>query len=219
MTADIQKDHIVAVVRGWGAEFESFLIHAEEIWGDTDQPEVWGRLTDLHARQFGGMPIRAVAVDSGYRTERVYEWIHARGAHAYATKGKDRPTKLYGSTDVEVNRLGKKLFHGMKLWTIDHSYFKGWVHDRLNWPQDQPGAWHLPTDVSSDYCRQLVAEQRMRLPSGGVQWVKSGTNDFLDCEAGQAFLAHVEGVRNMKSAPRAAGSKSLIEQLAKDLNG
>lgn len=214
LTVDVQKDHLVCVVRAWGVELESWLIHCEELWGDTDQPEVWERLTALSEKQFSGKAIAAVAVDSGYRTERAYQWCHERGAHSYATFGRDRPAKLYASFDVEVNRLGRRLFSGMKRWILDESYFKGWVHDRLNWPQEQPGAWHLPSDVPADYCRQLVGEQRMRLPSGGVQWVKSGANDYLDCEKQQVFLAHVEGVRNMKLDAK----KRSISELARGLN-
>lgn len=216
LTVDVQKDHLVCVVRAWGAEFESWLIHPEELWGDTDQPEVWARLSALYEKEFGGRSIDAVSVDSGYRTERAYQWCFERGAHAYATLGRDRPTKLYAAFDIEVNRFGRRLFSGMKRWILDESYFKGWVHDRLVWPQDQPGAWHLPTSVPDDYCRQLVAEQRMRLPSGGVQWVKSGVNDFLDCEKQQVFLAHVEGVRGLR--PGAAPKKRSLSDLARGLN-
>lgn len=216
MTADVQKDHIVCVVRAWGVEFESWLVHTEDLWGDPEKPEVWDRLTKFSERKFGEMVISACAVDSGYLAERAYEWCYKRGA--YATKGRERPQKLYAATDVEVNRNGRRLFAGMKLWTFDHSYFKGWVHDRLNWPQEQPGAWHLPVDVPDDYCRQLVAEQRMRLPSGGVQWIKSGTNDDLDCEALQAFLAHVEGVRNLEHAGAKSDADDFSE-LGRALNG
>jgi phage terminase large subunit GpA-like protein len=217
LTADVQKNRLVCTVRGWGAEFESWLIHTEEIWGDTDQPEVYARLTELYGRRFGSLPISAAAIDSGFRTERVYEWAHAQGLKAYATFGRERPSKLYAAFDIEVDRYGKRRFAGMKRWVLDHGYFKGWVHDRLGWPPDQPGAWHLPDDVEDDYCKQLVAEQRLRLPSGGVQWVKSGANDWLDCEALQVFLAHVEGVRNLKKdAPAKKGGT--VADLARKLN-
>lgn len=209
LTVDVQKDRLVCCVRGWGAEFESWLVHVEELFGETDQPEVWSRLDDLRARTFEGKPIRAAAVDSGYRTEHVYEWCRKHGATAYATKGRENPTRMYHATDVEVTRAGTKVRAGLRLWTFDHGYFKGWVHDRLGWPQDQPGAWHLPADVKEDYCRQIVAEQRMRLPSGRVHWVRaSRENHWLDCEALQVLLAHLEGVRNLRPldeepAPRA----------------
>jgi phage terminase large subunit GpA-like protein len=225
MAVDVQKNRLVLGVRGFGTEYESWLLHREELWGDTDKPEVYARLSQVMDRKFGELPISAVAIDSGFRTDRVYEWCYRRGLKAYATKGRDRPTKLYFATDVEVNRFGKKLFAGLKLWTIDASYFKGWVHERLRWPQEQPGAWHLPVDVPDDYCKELVNEAAMRLPSGEVKWVRRGANHALDIEALLVFLAHIEGVRYLKppsaSAPRVAGiaPAANMRALAAALNG
>jgi phage terminase large subunit GpA-like protein len=222
LTVDVQKDRLVCVVRGWGPEFESALLYVEELWGDTEQLEVYGRLSQLAERQWGERRVNAVAIDSGFRTDQVYTWCHRRGIRAYATKGRERPLRLYSATNVEVDRLGRKLYAGLKLWTIDHDYFKGWVHDRLGWPQDQPGAWRLPRDVTDDYCQQIVAEQRMRLPSGTVQWIKRGVNDYLDCEALQVFLAHIEGVRNLRPQegrqPVQAGASNFTS-IARQLNG
>lgn len=198
ITCDVQKDHLVIVVRGWGVELESWLLHREDMWGETDKTEIWDRFDRMCDQGFGDRPFDAIAVDSGYRTEQVYSFCERRLSNAYATKGKDAPNKLYSASDVEVLRSGKKVKRGLKRWIIDHGFFKGWVHDRLSWPQDKPGSWHLPQGIDEDYCRQLVAEQRMRLASGKVHWVKSGTNDYLDAEALQVFLAHVENVRYLK---------------------
>ncbi len=198
LTVDVQKDRLVCCVRGWGVGMESWLIHREELWGDTSSNEVFQRLDELAGREWDGHGIQAVAVDSGFRTEMVYSWCVRRGARAYATKGRDKPSKLYASADVETQRNGRKVKRGLKVWTFDHGYFKGWVHDHLRWPQDQPGAWHLPRQIGDDYCRQLVAEQRMRLPSGAISWVRTGTNDWLDAEALQVLVAHLEGVRYLK---------------------
>jgi phage terminase large subunit GpA-like protein len=198
LTVDVQKDHLVVVIRAWGVEMESWLVSREEIWGDTAEQEVWRRLDELADKPVDGHTIEAYAIDSGYRTEQVYTWCERRLGRAYATKGMDKPSKLYHASDVEVLRNGKKIKRGLRRWIFDHGFFKGWVHDRIKWPQDQPGAWHLARAVGEDYCRQLVAEQRMRLASGTVQWVKTGTNDWLDAEALQALLAHIEGVRYLK---------------------
>lgn len=198
VTVDVQKDHLVIVVRGWGVELESWLIMREEIWGDTSSPELWRRLDEFVDKGIESQPYDAIAVDSGYRTEQVYSWCERRLSNAYATKGVDEPNKIFAASDVEVLRNGRKIKRGLKRWTFDHGYFKGWVHDRVKWPQDQPGAWHLARKVGADYCRQLVNEQRMNLPSGKKMWVKSGTNDFLDCEALQVLLAHIMNVRYLK---------------------
>ncbi len=198
LTVDVQKDHLVVIARGWGVELESWLLAREEIWGETDKIEVWQRLDELADKGIEERPFDAIAVDSGYRTEQVYTWCERRLGTAYATKGVDKPNKLYAATDVETLKSGKKVKRGLKRWAFDHGYFKGWVHDRIRWPQDAPGAWHLARAVGEDYCRQLVAEQRMRLPSGSVHWVKKGTNDTLDAEALQVLLAHIENVRYLK---------------------
>lgn len=207
LTVDVQGDRLVCTVRGWGAEFESWLVHREELWGETNQPTVWRKLDELADREFGGMPIHAYAVDSGYRTEQALEWCRKRGTRAYATFGRDNPSRLYFQTDVEVKKKGgKKVRSGMKRWIFDSPYFKGWVHDRLGWPQDQAGAWHLPGRAedgefapgTEDYCKQIVGEQRMRLPSGRVQWIRTGENHYLDCEALQALLAQLENIRGLK---------------------
>lgn len=198
LTCDVQKDHLVVVIRGWGVEMESWLIQRMELWGDTAGTEVWARLDQVAEAPIDGQTIEAFAVDSGYRTEQVYTWCERRKGRAYATKGRDAPAKLYSAGDVEVLRNGKKVLRGLKVWSFDSGFFKGWVHDRIPWPQDQSGSWHLPMMIGEDYCRQLVGEQRMRLASGKNHWVKTSCNDFLDAEALQALLAHIEGVRYLK---------------------
>lgn len=198
MTVDVQQDHLVVIVRGWGVELESWLLHREELWGKTDEQEVWNRLDAFADKGFQEHAYDAIAVDSGYRTEQVYSFCEKRLSTAYATKGRDAPNKLYSASEVEVLRSGKKIKRGLKRWIFDHGFFKGWVHDRLRWPQDQPGSWHLFKGIDDDYCRQLVGEQRMRLPSGKVHWVKTGVNDWLDAEALQVLLAHIENVRYLK---------------------
>jgi phage terminase large subunit GpA-like protein len=205
VTVDVQKNRLVYVVRGWGPAFESWLVERGELYGDdgaeTDQPDVWLKLDKVVMRQYGGVPIRAAAVDSGYRTDQVYEWCLKHGLNAYAIKGRDAPRKIFSSTDIEVALKGKTT-RTLKLWTIDDKHFKAWVHARLVWDQKQPGAWHVPAgewEGVEDYYRQLVAEQQLRLPSGRVTWIGGHkAHDYLDCEAMQVFLAHVQGVRDLR---------------------
>lgn len=220
LSCDVQKDRLVVTIRGWGYGFQSILIHREEIFGDTDQQRVWDKLDKIFDTPVQpGIGIDAAGVDCGYRPERVYDWIqkHA-GRGAYATRGRDNPARLYAPQDIETSAQGKKLWAGLKRWTLDHSYFKGWVHDRINYPEEQEGAWLLPKNVGEDYCKQIVAEQRMRTPAGRTIWVKRGTNDFLDCEAIQVFLAHVEGVRNLLPPDSGGDEGGGIADLARSLN-
>ena len=204
-TVDVQKDRLPYVVRAWGPSFESWLVECGELYGagDTDQPDVWDKLSGLCDRVYDGMPITGVCVDSGYRTLTVYDWCYRRGASALAVKGVDAPRKIFSSNEIEfelansVRRNAK-----IKLWTMADKHFKGWVHGRLARPQDAPGAFHIPSGewaMADEYCRQLVAEQQLRLPSGRTTWIGGNkAHDFLDCEAMQAFLAHVGGVADLR---------------------
>jgi phage terminase large subunit GpA-like protein len=72
------------------------------------------------------------------------------------------------------------------------------VHERVRWPDDQPGGWHLPADVTETYCCQIVSEGRVKKPSGGYTWVqRSRDNHFLDCEAMAYAAAYMLGVQRI----------------------
>src|SRR5690606_39127166 len=63
LTCDVQDDHLVVVIRGWGVELESWLLHREELWGKTDELEVWNRFDAMCDQGFNGRPFDAIAVD------------------------------------------------------------------------------------------------------------------------------------------------------------
>lgn len=209
VTADVQKDRIVYVVRGWGAGFRSALLEHGELWGPSDQNEPFDKLDEVRGKQFGGLPVFATAIDANYRTDQVYEYARTRGLSVYATIGKDNPAQLYAPSDVARKRGGKTVHLGMKRWVFNATHFKGWVHDRLVLPQEHEGAWHLPSRTArgepigssgqlNEYCRQIVGEQRIRLPSGRTLWKRVGENHYLDCEAQQALLAQICDVRLLR---------------------
>src|ERR1019366_9150610 len=142
-------------------------------------------------------------VDSGYRPDAVYSFSRRHPGRALPSKGHDTLSKPAYITKLDVNAAGKTQRRGVALVHVDSGYFKGWVHGRIAWPSDQPGAWHLPADASDDYCTQITAESRIVKPNGKVIWVKHGPNHYLDCEALAAAAAHMLRVHLIKSAPGA----------------
>src|SRR6185295_2063725 len=80
------------------------------------------------------------------------------------------------------------------------SYFKQWVHGRIAWPVDEPGAWHLPIDATDEYCAHIIAESRIVKANGKVIWVRDGKkpNHWLDCEALNAAAGHMGNVHLMR---------------------
>ena len=85
------------------------------------------------------------------------------------------------------------------------------MHERVRWPDDQPGGWHLPSDTTEAYCRQIGSEGRVKKPSGGYTWIqRSRDNHFLDCEAMAYAAAYMLGVQRIADTaqPRQPKPKS-----------
>jgi len=198
-TVDVQKDRLVYVVRGWGAGEESWLIEAGELWGATDRPGTaeapgpWEQLHELAEQEWGGLRIARGMIDSGYRKDNVYQFCRQHRATWFPTKGQDNPTRPFWSSPQDVNWQGKVIKAGVRLWNFDADLFKQWVHARVEWPSDQAGGWHVFDDVEAEYCKQIVGEQRIVLPSGRVTWKVVGANHYLDCEALQPLAVRSLG--------------------------
>lgn len=211
---DVQKNRLVYAVRGWGPEYESWLVEHGEVWGATDKPEVWQRLGRMVDREWGEHKLARMMVDSGYRANEVYAFCRQHRQIVFPTKGHDTQSRPYYQAKVEVSIRGKIVKGGQALWHFDSDYFKSWVHGRIEWPAGEPGAWHLPKDATDDYCQQIVAEGRVLKPSGRPVWVLSrerAQNHYLDAEALNALAAHILQVHTLRP-PDPAG-RNLAERL------
>lgn len=223
---DVQRDRLVYVVRGWGLRQESWLIEHGEIFGDhhdTRLEDVWIELADLIETGIGGLPIRRVFIDAGFRPGKreagdentVYEFCRRHARHVYPTKGYDHRTVPLSVNRIDVTPVGNKPSYGLDLVRLDSDVLKSWVHSRVRWPAGQPGGWHLPLDASEDYCRQVVSEARMRKPGGGSMWIRrSRHNHYLDAEAlayGAAKMLGLERVRVEGGPPPAEPEAAPLE--------
>jgi phage terminase large subunit GpA-like protein len=197
---DVQKNRLVYAVRGWGWNFESWLVDHGELWGETEHDAVWTELHDLLTREVDGKPIRLMLIDSGYRPgekdrnpdNQIYQFCRQHRGRAFPTKGHDTQDKPYKASKIDVSWRGKIIKNGLDLWHIDTDYMKSWVHARIEWPTGEPGGWHIPADATDDYCQQLVAEHRAVNPSGKVTWLRiRRDNHYLDVEALNVAAAHI----------------------------
>ena len=200
---DVQKNRLVFVVRGWGTRGTSWLILAGEIWGPTAEPDVWLRLEDMIEQRFAGLPIRMVLIDSGFRPDKadsgpehiVYEFCRMHQRQCRPSKGYETlRSGALAVSKIEVTPAGKAAKYSLDLIRVNTDWCKLWVHERIRWPQDQPGAFFVAEDVTDDYCAQLVSEARVRKPSGRATWVRrSRNNHFLDCFDEQTQLLSQDG--------------------------
>jgi phage terminase large subunit GpA-like protein len=195
---DVQKNRLIYVVRGWARAMSSWLVDFGELWGDTDQPDVWGTLGELLGAEFGGKPIRLMLIDSGFRPDMVYAFCRSH-AHCRPSKGYESLSAPVRMSKVDVTIRGQVIKHGAALWRVDTGYFKSLIHGRIDWPEDQPGAWHLPSDVPDDYARQLVAESKITLPNGKSVWKRHDReNHALDCEVYASAAAKILGIDRLR---------------------
>jgi phage terminase large subunit GpA-like protein len=103
---------------------------------------------------------------------------------------------------IEVNSRGRLAGYGLHLVRVNADWCKLWVHERIRWPPDQPGAFHLPEDVTDDYCAQLISEVRIRKPSGRATWLqRSRENHCLDCEALAYAAGYLLNVQRIHETP------------------
>ncbi len=208
LACDVQKHSIPWVIRGWGARASSWLINYGYLRGETAEEEIWEALGDLVSQPIDGMPIKLAFIDSGFRPgktdtlpiNRIYEFCRRFMRRVRPTKGSSAAmrTPLIFSK-IEVSRKdGKAAKYGLDLVRLDTDHWKSWVHERLRWPPDHIGGWHVFNGVDDDYCHQLVSEARLKQQSGKVEWVqRSRDNHFFDCEAMQAAAGYLLNVQRI----------------------
>jgi phage terminase large subunit GpA-like protein len=221
LACDVQKHSLPWVIRGWGARATSWLINYGYLRGDTSEEEIWAALGDLVSAPVDGLPIKLAFIDSGFRPgktdtmpiNRVYEFCRRFMRRVRPTKGSATAmrTPLVFSK-IEVNRKdGRAAKFGLDLVRLDTDHWKSWVHERLRWPEDHVGGWHVFKGVDDDYCKQLVSEARLKQPTGRIEWVqRSRDNHFFDCEAMQAAAGYLLNVQRIPLQNRQTRSKDVV---------
>jgi phage terminase large subunit GpA-like protein len=91
---DVQGDRIEIVFLGFGLDGAQFVLGHVVLMGNTSEDSVWKSLDALLAQRFRhpsgyDLLIEAVAIDSGYRSQKVYDFTQPRHhRHIYAIKGR-----------------------------------------------------------------------------------------------------------------------------------
>lgn len=161
---DVQDDRLELLVKGWGAEEESWQIAWEQIHGDPAGSEVWDNLEyfltkDWQHQSGATLTVYSCAIDiGGHHTESVYEFVEPRqhrGVMAVQGSNQDgaallgRPTKKKRG---ENNR-------DVKLFKIGTVAAKDLIFSRLKFETASPGYIHFPTWLDAEYFEQLTSEK------------------------------------------------------------
>jgi phage terminase large subunit GpA-like protein len=201
--ADIQMNRIEVEIVAWGRDRHSWSIDYRVLEGNTNQPQVWEKLSHLLDEEFpsfygGNLRIRKMAVDSGFNTMRVYEWVRRMGSmNVMAVKGESHThiSAFVGPPTLLDMTPGGRMIRGsggVRLWPINTSIGKEELYRSLRlaapdvsagepWPT---GFCHFPA-YGKEFFEQLCAEQLITHTLAGrttTRWEKRrDRNEALDC--------------------------------------
>jgi len=218
--ADVQRDRIEVEVVAWGEGLESWSVDYIVIPGDSATEAPWRELDRVLARPWKhadglDLRIRGLAVDSGFETQGVYNWVRRHPADmVFAVKGSDAVPTLVGQpTYVDFTWRGRKANRAVRLWHVGVSVAKrelyGWL--RLEPPlhpeKGEPwpaGFAHFP-EYSEEHFKQLTAEQLVARQKRGGQLVyvwtkKHERNDALDARNYSRAAAAIIGLDRYSEA-------------------
>lgn len=180
---DVQIDHLVYEVVGWGPGKTSWSVEWGKLLGDTADAGArgpWAQLDGLLARSFpradGGSPMQVVrlAIDSNYNTSQVHAWARRHPA------SRVRAVRGYPGTagmilgpprSVQVSGRGTVIKHGHRHWPVYGHVVKDELFgflgleaplEGLEYP---PGFCHFP-EYEDVYFQQLTAEQLVPVKGG-----------------------------------------------------
>ncbi|ODN41176.1 hypothetical protein BGC07_18045 [Piscirickettsia litoralis] len=200
---DVQGDRLYYSIRGWGAHYESWQLESGCLYGagrgstETQHQEVWDELTTVLQRDFDGLPIHRILVDSGWNPldkshrgkeqsiHKIYEYCRLFPSLVFPAKGYPTMVRSYSFTTFDEKKKSKAAnARNLRLIKYNTDYMKTWLYARFNFDNGQRGAFHLSADENGpqDYCQQLASESRHISETGKVEWKKEGENHYLDCE-------------------------------------
>jgi phage terminase large subunit GpA-like protein len=194
--------YLYFVLRAWGRQEESWLVRAgiAEGWGPLYQILFQSR---YEAADGAPIPLRMAVVDSGYRTDEVYEFCRRSGCFAY--KGAVRAQRHLTIKGKDVSGAN------VPFALANPDFFKARLHRLIR----EPGKFHLPEDLDEEYFSHLVAEQQVlqadkktgRMRIGWKLLTENRPNHYFDAEVMALVAADILEVSNLAKEPPRGESK------------
>jgi len=191
---DTQDNRLEVLIMAWGRGEESWVIYQSALYGDPDQPGVWGQLDDLLFRAYrhesgAELHIESMGVDTGgHKTQAVYNYCRTRGPVVFALKGASNVGKpiISPPTRQDIAYNGERLKRGVSLYSIGTDIAKGTIYNRLKLITPGAGYVHFPIGFDEEFYKQLTAEKLVssynKQGFKTQKWVKTRErNDVLDC--------------------------------------
>jgi phage terminase large subunit GpA-like protein len=168
-SVDVHKDGLAVAVFGWCRGRRALLIDYWRFEGETerlDDTATWGRLAKLLEQDYvaddgKGYRITLTLIDSGYRTDDVYQFTSAYESGVYPVKGRDAPVKA--ATFREFSEFTTPMGRTAYAITVD-VYKDRWAAAlRRSWDGQglQPqGHFNAPRTATDKQLRELTVETK-----------------------------------------------------------
>lgn len=190
---DVQKSCCYYTIRGWGVNRRSWNIDH----GCVDTFDEILQVMDRTYHDLNGKAhyINFVLMDSGDRTDEVYDFCYVNQGLFAPVKGSSNPIPArYNISKIEKQDSKAK---GMRLIICDGSYYKDLIFNRIN--REDADAWYVYDGCDAEYAKQITSEHKKLAKVNGRDvwiWAKkssSGDNHYLDCEVYCSCAADVIG--------------------------
>lgn len=196
---DVQKDQFYWTIRAWGTSMTSWNVaHGmADTWNDVEY------IMNLPYQDRNGKTyqVNLCAIDSGDRTDEVYDFIAKNQDWTVPVKGSSKP--LLPRYNISTIEKTDSRAYGMRLYIVDTHQYKDMIAGRLRRPNG-PGSWMVFKNCDREYAEQLCSEEKVLETKGGRQvevWRPKGShtaNHYLDAEVYAALAADLLHVRYLQ---------------------
>lgn len=207
---DVQQDHFWYEVRAWGTGSRSWLVEygRAETWREVEEAVV--------RRRYGDRLVNLALLDSGYRTDEVYQFASAFPEVCRPCKGASVAQKA----PIVVSSIDRGRYGSLGLAVVDTVYFKNFISGRLKLPSDGPGAWTVfegcPPEYAAHICSERLVEHQDRKTGKWVQeWRPTAShplNHLWDCAVYSAAAAELLGVRYLQAQEEGAQPEERLRE-------
>ena len=193
---DVQADRLETLVCGHGKADELWFLDHRIFYGSPASDDLWQELSDYLLEPWTlpngkDLKIAQTLVDSGYETQKVYQFVKRMAPHRInASKG------IGGTGRPICGRPSKSNSAKVPVFPVGTNQAKDVVFSRLKVSEVGPAYWHIPETMDAEWCYQLTSEKAVKRWSRGIprtEYIKlRPRNEALDlavlCLASYAML-------------------------------
>lgn len=194
---DVQKGYLYWQIDCWGPGVTSQRLAYGKCltWDELEQV-----MDTIWLGEDSKTPYRVCiyGIDTGFRTEEVYDYCWKHQGVAFPVKGSSAPMTAYlKPTNIEPRMPGRT---PLQLWTVNTDQYKNEIAQRLEIPIGR-GSWMLNADCDLEYAEQITAEHRIIDDKGRETWKKKTSakqNHLLDCSVYSFAVADLVNMRALQ---------------------